>query len=412
MQRAMPALVRISLALLLLLGCSSASSRHTKDPHHAEREAAEGRRKELEAAKPKRPFETRERIAYRASDRCGQGPYRIETDSLRARYGEQIVVYACGPHEISGNYRLTVERKGRTADASDRSFGFGRNNEACKADRASVARVAPGTGTGTASGAGSSKAGGGGGRPTAPPATMKPTTLQRVAAVPDQCQIHSWVLDSTYLTSDASIALDAHLVVDLWSDEPNDLEGLVFVIEKKAVIADMTVERWQAYRDASDAWHERYMAFLNGEVASGRTTLLDSTVKTPPPPPARVEAPPPRPSRNARWIPGYWHYDAAAFHWIAGLWQVPDEDIAQDLTVHAPKPPPPAPVEQPQERRPTATAVWTPGQWQWDGRAYVWIAGAWRIPPSRQHTWQPAGWSIRAGGAIFAPGGWHVRLRR
>jgi hypothetical protein len=400
--------MRISPALVLLLGCSHGAPKQAKDPHRAERDAAEAQRKELEAAKPKRPFETRERIAYRAGDRCGQGPYRIETDSLRARYGEQIVVYACGPHEISGSYRLTVERKGRTAEASDHAFGFGRGNEACKASRAAVAPAA----SGTASGAGTPGAGGRGARSAAPPATVKPTTLARVAGVPEQCQIRSWMLDSTYEMVGDGIALDGHLIVDIWSDEPNDLEGLVFVIEKKAVVADMTVARWQAFQDAERAWHDRYMAFLNGEVASGRTKLIDMTVKTPPPPPARAEAPPPRPSRNARWIPGYWQYDAAAFHWIAGLWQVPDEDIAQDLTVHAPKPPPAAPVERPQEPRPMATAVWTSGQWQWDGRAYVWIAGAWRIPPSGQHAWQPAGWSIQGGGAIFVPGGWRARIRR
>ena len=410
MQRAKRAVMQIRLALLLLLGCSHGASKAPKDPHQAEREAAEAQRKELEAARPKRPFETRERLAYRASDRCGQGPYRIETDSLRARYGEQIVVYACGPHEISGSYRLSVARKGRAAESSDHAFGFGRGNEACKASRATVARAGAGTGAGAGAPGG---AGSGGGAAAAPPAAMKPTTLERVASVPEQCQIRSSVLDSTYEMVGDGIALDAHLVVDLWSEEPNDLEGLVFVIEKQAVVADMTVERWKAFLDADRAWHDRYLAFLNGEVASGRTKLIDMTVKTPPPPPARAEVRPPRPSRNARWIPGYWHYDAASFHWIAGLWQVPDEDIAQDLTVHAPTPPPaPPPVEQPQEPRPAATAVWTPGQWQWDGRAYVWIAGAWRIPPSGQHAWQPAGWSVRGGGAIYVPGGWRVRIRR
>jgi hypothetical protein len=58
-----------------------------------------------------------------------------------------------------------------------------------------------------------------------------------------------------------------------------------------------------------------------------------------------------------------------------------------------------------------ATAVWTPGQWQWDGRAYVWIAGAWRIPPTREHEWKPATWSVSTRGAIFVPGGWRINVR-
>jgi hypothetical protein len=410
----MRALVRITPALVLLLGCSSASSKAKapKDPHQAELEAAEARRKELDAAKPPRPFETRERIAYRPTDRCGQGPYRLETDSLRALYGEQIIVYACGEHSISGNYRFSVERKGRPADSSERAFGFSRENEACKASRATLATAS----STSASGTGSPKAAGPGtasGRPTAPPATMKPTTLQRVAGAPEECKVRSQLLDSTYYSYGAAPALEARLVIDLWSDEPLDLEKLLFVIEKKAVVADMTVERWKAFLDADHAWYERYRAFLDGEVASGRSKIIDMKVKTPPPPPARAETPPPRPSRNARWIPGYWHHAGASFHWIAGLWEVPDADIAQNLTVTAPKPPPAAPpVEPPPAPRPTAVAVWTPGQWQWDGRVYVWVPGAWRIPPSTGHTWKPAGWSITTRGAIFVPGGWHTRRRR
>jgi hypothetical protein len=411
--------VRISPALLLLilggsasiLGCSS-SSKQARNPRDAELEAALARRKEIEDAKPKRPYETRERIAYRATDRCGQGPYRLEADSLRARYGEQIVVYACGRHDISGDYRLTVERKDRPASSSESAFGFGdRDNAACKANRAADAPAGGGTGAG----GGSSKAGGtgAGGRPTAPPAKLKPTTLERVATVPEACRRRTQLLDSTYYASGDWIPLEARLVIDFWSDEPNDLEDLVFVIEKKAVVADMTVERWKAYLEADRAWSERYWAFVDGELAAGRSKLLDTKARTPPPPPPRAEVRPPRASKNARWIPGYWHYEGASFHWIAGLWEVPAEDIAKDLTVHAPKPPPPAPpVEQPKEPRPATAAVWAPGQWQWDGRAYVWVAGSWRIPPSQKHTWQPAGWSIQGRGAIFVPGGWRVRIGR
>jgi hypothetical protein len=63
----------------------------------------------------------------------------------------------------------------------------------------------------------------------------------------------------------------------------------------------------------------------------------------------------------------------------------------------------------PIEPRPARAAVWIPGYWQWDGGGYVWIAGAWRIPPAAGQTWQPARWVvIRGGGAVFAPGGWRL----
>ena len=399
--------VRVFLAVLLL-GCGG-GSKHARDPHQVERE-------QLDAARPKAPLETRERVAYRPGDRCGQGPYRLETDALRTQFAEQVVVYACGQHEISGNYRLTVEGRNHRSSSTDESaFGFGRrDNAACKANVATTtATSSGGGGSGARGGSGSSNAAS---APTAAPATLASTALERVGDAPAECSSRIQVFDITYQSGGDDIALDGHMVIDIWSDEPNDLENLVFVIEKRVPSAGMTVDRWKAYLEADHIWYERYMAFIKGEVSAGRTTLIDSKVKTPPPPPPRPEAPPPKPSKNARWIAGYWHYEAPSFYWIAGLWQVPDEDIAKDLTVHAPTPPPEAPppvaAQPPPEPRPAATAVWTPGQWQWDGRAYVWVTGAWRIPPSPQHSWQPAAWSITTRGVIFVPGGWHVRLRR
>jgi hypothetical protein len=248
---------------------------------------------------------------------------------------------------------------------------------------------------------------------SAPPTQLTSTALVRVDELPTSCDYDAHVVDYTTFVPGDGIALDGHLVIDLWSDEPNDLAGVVFVVEQHAVVPDMTVERWHAYQDAKLAWRKRYDAFLNGEVASGRSSWIDSSVTMPPPPPPRTETAPPRPSRNARWVAGYWQWAEGAFHWIVGMWEVPDSDIAQDLTVHAPTPPPAARAEPPDGPAPATTAVWTPGQWQWDGRAYVWIAGSWRIPPSGDHTWKPAGWAIKAGGAVFVPGGWqvHVRLR-
>ena len=330
---------------------------------------------------------------------------------MRAHYGEQFVVYACGKHSVAGNYRLTTERKDRKPEVDDSAYGFNdADNAACKASRVTTSTA--GTTGGTSSSGGSAATSG---TPAAPLATSaQSTTLEHVLSVPETCeQVRTQLLDMTYESYGDVVALDGHLVIDIWSDEPNDFEGLYFVIEKRAVVAGMTVERWKDYDRAYEEWSKRYRAFVEGEVASGRSHWVDDSVKTPPPPPARAETQPPRPSTHARWIPGYWQYAEGSFHWLAGMWDVPEEDIAKDLTVHAPTPPPPPPVavEQPQEARPTVTAVWTPGQWQWDGRAYVWIAGAWRIPPTQQHEWKPATWSVSTRGAIFVPGGWRINVR-
>ena len=396
--------------LFLVVGCGSSPKKQAVDPQKAEWDAAAARGDEIQAMKPPSPYELREQKAYRPTERCGQGPYRLETDSLRAKYGERLVVFACGKHAISGSYRITTTRKTRPADTSEAAFGFRRDNEACKGREVAVT-----SGAVSGGGGGSAKAAGGRGKPAgttaAAPAKLEHATLEQAAGVPEDC-VRSFVLDHGWIAHEDGVAIDAHFAIDLWSEVPNDLEGLVFVVERHAVVADMTRERWKAYREASDAYYAAYKANLDVELRAGRTRLLDMKVKTPPPPPPRAEAQPPRPSRNARWIPGYWHHEDAKFHWIAGLWDVPEEDLKRELTVQAPTPPPAAPArEEPPEPAPTRTAVWTPGSWQWNGRAYVWVAGAWRIPPDARHTWQRPTWNVRAGRAIFVPGGWRARVR-
>lgn len=409
----MPHRLGVKRWLLLLAACGGGgNSKHAEAPHRdPAAAAADAERAKLQAERPAKPYETRARVAFRPTERCGQGPYRMDTYSMRAHYGEQFVVYACGKHSVAGNYRMTTERKGRKPEVDDSAYGFNdADNAACKASRVTTSTA--GTTGGTSGGGGSPAKSGGHAAPLA--TTTQSTTLEHVLSVPEQCeQVRTQLLDMTYESYGDDVAFDGHLVIEIWSDEPNDFEGLYFVIEKRAVVAGMTVDRWKEYDRAYEEWSKRYRAFVEGEVASGRSHWVDDSVKTPPPPPARAETQPPRPSTHARWIPGYWQYAEGSFHWLAGMWDVPEEDIVKDLTVHAPTAPPPPPVvvEQPQEARPMVTAVWAPGQWQWDGRAYVWIAGAWRIPPTQRHEWKPATWSVSTRGAIFVPGGWRINVR-
>lgn len=361
--------------------------------------------------KPASPYEVRDRGVFKPTERCGQGPYRLETDSLRAKFGERLVVYACGNHSISGNYRMTTKREKRKDDVDESAFGFDRDNAACKVREGAAATVVASGGGG---GGGGGAAGGAarGGATASAPATIAPVTLVAATDVPADC-VRTGIVNMSWYSTEDHVPLEGRVVVDVWSDEPNDLEGLVFVVERSAVAADMTLERWKAYQAADDAYRLAMNAFVEGEVHAGRSHYVDTTVKTPPPPAPRAETPPPKPSKNARWIAGYWIYAEAKFHWIAGMWDVPESDLQQELTVQAPKPPPPEPVvvEQPKGPQPTTTAVWTPGSWQWNGTAYVWIEGAWRIPPDAQHTWQRPTWTVRTGRAIYIPGGWRVRVR-
>lgn len=403
------------LALLLVIGCGSSAKSSTtpKEPaetpeQRAEREAREARevrRKEIDAMKPADPYELRDKTAYASKDRCGQGPYRFESEALKARYGERVVVYACGK-AIRGNYRMTTTRRYGTPSTDESAFGHATpDNAACKGTPVAVA--APGTSTASGGGRGGSSGGG----PTAAAPTKLDAHVLTKAEVPADCKKTS--VTSYGWSSAGAVALDGTLTFDIWSDVPNDLEGLVFVVERLAIPADMTPERWKNYERDYDLWYDAYRKFSDEQLAAGEWTLVDTSVKTPPPPAPRAETPPPKPSANARWIPGYWHYAEAKFHWIAGLWDVPEEDVKKELTVQAPSPPPVrAPRDVPPEPRPTTAAVWTPGSWYWDGRAYIWIAGAWRIPPGANQTWQAPSWSVRTGRAIYVPGGWRIRIGR
>jgi len=376
----------------------------------AERDARKAREKQIDAMKPEDPYELRDKVGYQPSERCGQGPYRFESTALEAKYGERLIVYACGKHAINGNYRISRTQKYGKAEPFERSFGYGSDNAACKGKEIAVVTDGAASGGGGGAKGGTGKTGG----PTAAaPAKVEPVKVTKTTAIATDC-VKTEVINYGSSSDGAYAAFDGSFTIDVWSKEPNDLEDIVFVVERHAVIAGMTLEKWKAYRTAYDAWADAYRAFADGELEAGRWMTVDDSVKTPPPPTPRAETPTPRPSKNARWIPGYWLYDAAKFHWIAGLWDVPEEDVKKELTVQAPTPPPAQPTRDdvPTEAAPTATAVWTPGSWQWDGRGYVWIAGAWRIPPGAQHSWQRPTWTVRTGRAIYVPGGWRIRIGR
>lgn len=124
-----------------------------------------------------------------------------------------------------------------------------------------------------------------------------------------------------------------------------------------------------------------------------------------PPPAALAEVVPPRLSLHATWRPGYWHWLDRAWVWLAGQWRVPQADIDAAQTTTAPAAPPAEQVEE-VPPAPTTVAIWIPGFWQWDGAAWVWVAGSWQLRPSARATWRAPSW--RASGATFVlvPGGW------
>lgn len=70
-----------------------------------------------------------------------------------------------------------------------------------------------------------------------------------------------------------------------------------------------------------------------------------------------------------------------------------------------PPPPPPAPAEN-IPAPPAPNALWIPGSWLFDGRAYAWMGGHWEIPPPNAHTYVAAHWETRPSGPAFVPAYW------
>ncbi len=258
----------------------------------------------------------------------------------------------------------------------------------------------------------------------------------------------------------AKVPDGAEVVIRIWFDEPNDLEGVVFAVEhatagltisgaeyparvaardqelnakreqderdlETSVAAQQTRRTFcEKHHDDRGCWPEGYEQAMAKSAEARRQLEEESRRKAEayahrpppppkepdrPPPPARAETPPPQPSAHATWIAGYWHWIDPEWLWLDGRWRVPEEDVARDFTVHAPAPPPAPRAEATPPPRPAL--AWTPGYWQWDGARWLWIAGAWRQPPSPSATWIPDCWLRRAAGAVFLPGGWSVELR-
>lgn len=123
-----------------------------------------------------------------------------------------------------------------------------------------------------------------------------------------------------------------------------------------------------------------------------------------PPPAALAEEVPPKLSVNAEWRPGYWQWTGSTWTWLAGMWRVPEADIIAERTTIAPAPPPPLRVEA-IPPPPMTTTVWVEGFWQWNGSAWIWVAGSYQARPAGMG-WRRAEWRARGSVHVLIPGGW------
>lgn len=422
-------------ACLLLAACGSsakspksAASTSSAEPQptaaELERQRLRATRQELEDERPANPLEVKRRQAFAFPDRCGQGPYRVESEALAADHAESFTFYLCAPRPLHGTFRAQVQEP-LTTKPPPAAQSFGRIDEAAHRDCVAGAEERtvqlasePAPASPAPGGRGAKRKGQplAGARPPERPASSEKRTLAATAA-PLTCQVQTGLVAQTWSAPYGPPLRGARLALELWSAVPNLLDGAVLVLEQRGLPAGATAERWAEYQRAERAWYQRYRALLDEEVRLGYVTLLDAAADAPapPPPPRRAETPPPRPSRHATWLPGSWHYEDGRYHWLAGLWRVPEEDVRREETAVAPQAPPPPKVEAVAVRPPPPSrrAVWAPGSWQWDGRGYVWIDGTWRIPPSEGQQWTPPAWRPRpGGGVILRPGGWTIRITR
>ena len=296
--------------------------------------------------------------AFVAPAACGQGPYDIHLQADGTTGGDGVEVIACTPRRLSGH---VVFRAG-SFELANRTYGDVADNQRCIAGRPTVtATAAAASGTG-----GSGTAG-----PTGPagPSAAAPALIERPFSgsetpfsdelcgrlgLPAQQILMSTLLTRT--TSSEALGPGGDLHVRLWSDVPNDLEGVVFMIRQvTSTRTPAQVERELADRDRRDR---------RAPEPPARTDSPPAPDHGPPPAPLVEERPAP-PHAAVAWTPGYWTWTGSAWGWIAGFYR-DDRAAAPAPRVELPGAPP----------RPDAT--WIGGTWQLRAGSYVWIRGRWR----------------------------------
>jgi hypothetical protein len=369
-------------------------------------------------AKPKSPEQPMRMTQFQPPQQCGQGPYRITVDTLSSPFSESVDVVICAPKAFKG----TVSYRPPGSKSEERGFGRDQDthHEKCRVDATVVTPTGTPDTQNTAGKAGPRGKGAPGAKPS-----EKTVSVELHGVVVDtgtQCPSNMsriWVMNHGYTIGDEPRTVHAPLepgpyVIEIWSALPNDLAGASILVKQRGVPADYKLEDWIAYSRAWNDWYRRGDEMLAASRAQGHQwKTVEEPAATRPPPPARAETPPPKPSPNAAWIPGYWQF-TDGWVWSAGFWRVPQQDIEQEKTVEAPTPPPAPRTEAPPDvaYHTARKAVWTPGHWMWNGAGYVWIAGAWRIPEAVEMRWVAPTWRpTRRGTSIYIPGGF-VRVGR
>lgn len=297
--------------------------------------------------------------AFVASTSCGQGPYdvHLRADGLTGADGVEII--ACTPRRIAGHVVFTAG----SVELANHAFGEASDNQRCLAGGRTVTTTTTRAGATEAAGATSNA----GTRTAAAPTLVeRPFTGSETPFEDELCGrlglTAQQVLMPTVLLrtseDDSFLPPGADLHVRLWSDAPNDLEGVVFMIRQlTSTKTPAQVAKEEAARD-----RKRDRSARRETAAPPKPRPANHG----PPPAPLVEERPAPPVATATWIPGYWTRTGAAWGWVAGFWR--DERVAL-----------PAPRIEVPGAAPGRDAIWIGGTWTLRAGHYVWIGGRWRI---------------------------------
>jgi hypothetical protein len=312
------------------------------------------------------------------------------------------------------------------------------DNRRCVAAPEELAAAGPAAPGAERGGAGGSASPAGAAR-TAPKQAERSERLVAVEATDANCPrrvaIAAWDEENRQPEVLAALRAGSEIKLVLWSEVPNDFDGVTFFAGHRIGTPSVSEAKWVAHLQREQAKRERewqteqaeadkrrafcaahhedetcwgtggYAAWQRAhEQERARPAPPEPHAADRPPPPAHVETPPPRPSLHAEWIPGRWTWEGLEYRWLAGLWRVPEEDRASGQTAEAPTPPPAARREA-VSAAPAPGWVWTPGYWAWTGAAWVWAAGSWQVPPAGA-SWRPSRWINRGARVRLDPGGW------
>ena len=295
--------------------------------------------------------------AFVASTSCGQGPYEIHLRADGKTGADGVEIIACTPRRIAGHVVFTAG----SLELANRAFGDASDNQRCLAGDRTITAT---THAGTAPAGGTS--GPAGTRSAAAPALVeRPFTGSETPFADELCGrlglTAQQVLMPTILlrTSkvDSFLPAGADLHVRLWSDTPNDLEGVVFMI--RHLTSKKTPQ--QVAKEEAERDRERNHAAARDTATRPRPRVANHG----PPPAPLVEERPPRPVATATWIPGYWTWTGSVWGWVAGFWR--DERIAL-----------PAPRIEIPGAAPRHDSIWIGGTWTLRAGQHVWIGGRWR----------------------------------